>query len=101
MRRDEAARGFGAAGDCVMGDWGRRGRFGEKETWVRSASESLGRGDMGVFGRDELDVLLGERSPAAEIGARPVRSTWSSSALSSTTSGSKSTVADACGRKGL
>lgn len=48
---------------------------------------------MGVAGRDELEVLLGERRPGmAMIGTRLVENTGSTSALSSTTSGSKSTV---------
>ncbi len=39
-----------------------RGRLGEKAT-DESASVNVGRGERGVVGREELDVLLGERIP--------------------------------------
>ena len=69
--REDVARGFAIEGSCVTEVCGCRGLLGEKETRFK-ASESLGRGDIGVFGREELEALLGERSPEAGIGAWPV-----------------------------
>ena len=42
------------------------GRLGEKFTQCR-VSDSLGRGESGVEGRDELELLFGERTRSAGI----------------------------------
>ena len=87
--RDEADWDLGWL-RALMGICPFRGRLGEKATWWR-VSESLGRGERGVAGLDEPELLLEDRRGIGAAG-RLIGITREISALSSTTSGSKSTV---------